>query len=89
MSNSTSNLENENENKKSENSENTNQTDQSDQTEINEEESIEEKLSKMTLYEKIGQLFIVRPDSLDVTTVTKSNTRKYFKKISCWRNCSI
>lgn len=49
----------------------------------------EEKLSQMTLDEKIGQLFIVRPESLNVSTEVTDATRKLFKSISCWRNRSI
>lgn len=49
----------------------------------------EKKLSEMTLDQKIGQLFIVRPDSLNAKTTIGSNTRKSFKSISCRRNCFI
>ena len=49
----------------------------------------EKKLLEMTLEEKIGQLFIVRPEAFEVSTEINSNTRNYFKSISCRWNCLI
>lgn len=43
------------------------QTPQSAQTASSAQESVEQLLQKMTLREKVGQLFIVRPDALDPT----------------------
>ena len=49
----------------------------------------EQKLSEMTLDEKIGQLFMVRPEAFEISTKINTNTRNYFKSISSRRNCFI
>ena len=44
-------------------------------TEETPKDPIAEKLSQMTLEEKVGQLFIVRPDSLNSKTVLSDETK--------------